>query len=130
MEPWRLKDLFWNYNARSFTASNRAAGLEFEGFDDSYRFHGGGDACAVVGCAGAGVPGIHVRADHDDLVFEIAAGDFGDGVVGHGVGGVILHLQPRMYMRGFGASGASINDNLDYSTGRAPLTVPIPHSRE
>jgi hypothetical protein len=40
---------------------------------------------APVGSAGAGVPGIEMRTQHDDFIFLVGAGDFGDGVVLHGI---------------------------------------------
>ena len=49
---------------------DRAAGLEVEGLDDPHDFHGDRDAGRVVGRAGAAVPGIHVAAQHDDLVLH------------------------------------------------------------
>ena len=42
-------------------------------------------ARAVVGGAGAGVPGVEVGAHHDDLGLLVGAGDLGHGVVGHQV---------------------------------------------
>ncbi len=60
-----------------------AAGMEVEGFDDADGFHHGRAAGGVVGCAGAGVPGIHVSAEHDDFILQIGSGNFGDGVVAH-----------------------------------------------
>jgi hypothetical protein len=65
--------------------ANGAAGLQMGGFDDARRFHGDGHADAVVGRAGAGLPGVHVAAQHDDLILQIGARNLRDGVVGHRV---------------------------------------------
>ena len=62
-----------------------AAGLDVERFQNAHGFHHDDGACAVVGRARAGVPGIEVRAEHDDFIFLVGAGNFGDGVVLHGV---------------------------------------------
>ena len=48
----------------------------------------------VVGRAGAAVPGIHVAAEHDDLVLQVGAGDLGDRVVGHQV--VVVELDREL----------------------------------
>ena len=58
-----------------------AAGLEAEGLEDADGLHHHGDAGRVVGGAGAAVPGVHVAAEHDELVLQVGAGDLGDGVV-------------------------------------------------
>ena len=60
-------------------------GLDVESFQDAHGFHHDDGAGAVVGGAGAGVPGVEVRAEHDDFIFLVGAGNFGDGVVLHGV---------------------------------------------
>ena len=39
------------------------------------------------------MPGIHVAAEHDDFVLEIAAGNFCNRVVSHQIVIVKLHLQ-------------------------------------
>ncbi len=62
-----------------------AAGHDADGFQDADGFHHDDGAGAVVGGAGAGVPGIEVGAEHDDFIFLVGAGDFGDGVVLHEV---------------------------------------------
>ncbi len=54
-------------------------------FQDANGFHHDDGSGAVVGGAGAGVPGIEVSAEHDDFIFLVGAGNFGDGVVLHGV---------------------------------------------
>src|SRR5690606_18078879 len=64
-----------------------AARLGADRLEDAHGLHHHRDAGAVVGGAGGGVPGIHVRADHHHLVGERATtGDLGDGVVALAVG--------------------------------------------
>ena len=62
-----------------------AARLDVERFQDADGFHHDDGAGAVVGGSGAGVPGVEVRAQHDDFIFLVGAGNFGDGVVLHGI---------------------------------------------
>jgi hypothetical protein len=62
-----------------------AAGLDVERFQDAHGFHHDDGSGAVVGGSGAGVPGIEMRAQHHDFIFLVGAGDFGDGVVLHGI---------------------------------------------
>ena len=65
--------------------ANGAARLDVERFQDADGFHHHDRSGAVVGGAGAGVPGVKVRAQHDDFIFLVGAGDFRDGVVLHGI---------------------------------------------
>ena len=44
-----------------------AARLELQSGDDAGGFHGGDGPGAVVGCAGPGVPGVEMAAEHDDF---------------------------------------------------------------
>ena len=69
---------------------NRSSRLEVERLQDANGLHGDRDAGPVVGGAGAAVPRIHVSAQHDELVFQVRAGDLGDRVVGHQV--VVMKL--------------------------------------
>ena len=74
-----------------------AAHFEAGGFQDANGFEHDGGAGAVVGGASAGVPGIEVRAEHDDLVGFgfIGAGDFADDVEGIQIVVVELVLDVR-----------------------------------
>ena len=60
-----------------------AARPRADGLEDAHGFHHGGDAIGIVGRAHAGVPGIDVGAEHDDLILQdgIGAGNFRDDVV-------------------------------------------------
>ena len=57
-----------------------AVELQVERLQDAHHLDHDGAAGAVVGGAGAGVPGIEVRADHHDLVLLVAAGNLADDV--------------------------------------------------
>src|SRR5690606_6360862 len=72
--------------ARLLTASRRAADgaalLAADLLEAAHGPHHHRPAGAVVGCAGAGVPGVHVRAEHHHFIgLGAAARDLGDGVV-------------------------------------------------
>ncbi len=69
-----------------------AVHLQVERFQNAHHFHGHGAACAVVGGAGAHVPGIEVAAHHDQFVGLGGAGDLGDHVERIGVAGIEIHL--------------------------------------
>ncbi len=75
-----------------------APGLEVELGEGAGGFEHGHRAGAIVGGAGAEVPGVEMPADDDDFVGQLAAGDFSDGVVdldgllAEGVGDLKLDL--------------------------------------
>ena len=48
-----------------------ATGLDVERLQDADGFHHNDAAGAVVGGAGAGVPGIEMRAQHHDFIFLV-----------------------------------------------------------
>ncbi|MNV18547.1 hypothetical protein D3C71_1093770 [compost metagenome] len=76
-----------------------ALGLGAHGLEDAHGFHHHRHAGRVVGRTGAGVPGIHVRAEHDDLVGLAAATDLGQRVVAGLVGGIGeagLHVDAKL----------------------------------
>ena len=70
--------------------ANRSPGLEVECLENADGLHGDRDAGPVIGGAGAAVPRIHVSAQHDELVFQVGAGDLGDRVISHQV--VVMEL--------------------------------------
>ena len=78
-----------------------APGLGAHRLEDAHGFHHHRHAGGVVGRAGPGVPGIHVRAQHDDLAgLAAAARDLGHGVVAGLVGFVgeaCLHVDPQLH---------------------------------
>ena len=74
--------------------ANRTAGFEVERLENANGLHGDDDAGPVIGCAGAAVPRIHVPPQHDELVFQIGAGNLGDGVVSHRV--VVMELNRKL----------------------------------
>ena len=67
--------------------ANRPARLEVQRLEQADRFEHHTRSRPVVGCAGARVPGIEVRADHHHFVLElrIGAGNFADDVERRGV---------------------------------------------
>ena len=67
------------------TDADGAAGFDVERFQDANRFHHHNGSRAIVGGSRPGVPGIEVCAQHDDFIFLVGAGNFGDDVVLHGV---------------------------------------------
>src|SRR5438445_6532452 len=64
--------------------ANGAAHLEASGLENADGFEHHAGACAIVGGAGATMPGIDVRADDNDFVgfAFVRAGDFADDVEG------------------------------------------------
>jgi len=48
--------------------ANRAPWLKVGRFDNPHRLHGGGHSRPIVSRAGAGLPGVQVAAQHDDLI--------------------------------------------------------------
>ncbi len=71
--------------ARPQADANRAARLGVDSFQNAHGFHHHDGSRSVVGGAGTGVPRVEMGADHHDFVFLVGAGNFGDGVVLHGV---------------------------------------------
>ena len=63
------------------------ARLHTDRLQNAHRFHDYGRAGCIVSRTGAGVPGIEMRPQHDDLFPElfIRARDFGDDVVAEGI---------------------------------------------
>ena len=49
---------------------NRASRFQAERLDNAHGFHSDGDSGAIVSCARARMPGIHVPAEHHDLVLQ------------------------------------------------------------
>ena len=83
----RLAEVLGDVGARAEQALLLAApeadadgppGLEVERLEDPDGLHRHGHAGRVVGGAGAAVPGVHVAAEHDDLVLQVGAGDLGE----------------------------------------------------
>src|SRR6059058_1334059 len=64
--------------------ANGAAHLEASGLENADGFEHDAGACAIVGGTGATMPGIEVRAEHDDLVGFgfVRAGNLADDVEG------------------------------------------------
>src|SRR4029077_12960485 len=79
-----------------------AAHLEAGGLEDADGLEHHGGACAIVSGAGSGVPGIEVRAEHDDFVGFgfVGAGNFADDV--EGVQIVVVELVLNIELKGDG----------------------------
>ena len=77
-----------------------SAGWLGQGLDGAGDLKDGADAGAVVLSSGAGVPGVEMGADEDDLVDEVAAGDLGDDV---GDGDVLADAVGEGELEGDGA---------------------------
>src|SRR5581483_3483444 len=65
--------------------ANGAARPDVESLQNANRLHHDNASRPIVGGAGSGEPGIEMRPEHDDLIFLIAAGNLGNGVVLHGI---------------------------------------------
>ena len=73
--------------------ANRALRLQARRFQDAQRFHHGRDTVGVVGGAGAGVVGIEVRAEQDNLIATCGIGS--RQLSEHGVLGAIVGQDPN-----------------------------------
>ena len=80
--------------------ANSAARLHADGLQNANGFHGDGAAGGVVGGSGAAVPGVEMRAEHDDLAALVGTRNLGDGVVGVGIGIVELVADVHLELDG------------------------------
>ncbi len=90
-----IAEVFLHVSARAeqaffFTTPQRdadgAVEREVRGFESADGFDHDSAAGGVICCSGATVPGIEVRAEHDDFIFVLAgAGNFADDVEAIGI---------------------------------------------
>ncbi len=81
--------------------ANSPARLQLQRLKNSHGLHHQGDSGSVVGRAGAGVPRIQMRPDHNHFILQIRTRNLGDRVSAHQVFVVKPHRQIDRHLEFF-----------------------------